>query len=274
MAAALLRGRGRRSPLSTRWSACPDLGEERGHPQVVVHAPVLQGMAVAAGAGQPRPHEDQGGGLGHGSRVAVGDGPVEIGRPDAEIAAVGSEQLADELVVGLVLGDALADPAVIRLRRLRPEIDRVFRLDPQQVAPLQRPEVGELLALQQPVDQLAPLLRIGVGQKGAGLVRRGQRADHVQVDAAQEILRRAQTSEGGMPSVLSLANTSSSILLFGLDRRERRGKRLRDDDPHDGRLPQVHRHDRTLPEILRLDLSLRVHRGDLAVGGLEGRKRA
>ncbi len=153
--------------------------------------------------------------LGDGLRVLVGDRPAEVGRAVAEIAPAGRQQLADELVVGLVLGDALADPEVIAHHGPGPEVDGKLALDPQQVAPLQGPEVGKLLALQQPVDELAPLLRVGVASKRADFVGRGQRADGVEIDASQEHLVRSRRSDGGMPSFFKLANTNSSILLFG-----------------------------------------------------------
>ena len=53
----------------------------------------------------------------------------------------------------------VANPAVIGLRRVGPEVDGKLRLDPQQVAPLHGPVVGELVALQQAVDQGAALVR-------------------------------------------------------------------------------------------------------------------
>ena len=107
---------------------------------------------VRPGVG-PRAHERQGHGGGDAFRRPVLDGAVEVDRADAEIAAAGGEQLPDELVVGLVLGDRGPDPAVIGLGRIGPEIDGEFRLDPQNVAPLHGPVVGEFIPFQQAVDQ-------------------------------------------------------------------------------------------------------------------------
>ena len=42
---------------------------------------------------------------------------------------------------------------MIGLHGVGPEIDGELRLDPQQIAPLQRPVVGEFIPLQQTVDQ-------------------------------------------------------------------------------------------------------------------------
>ena len=85
-----------------------------------------------------------------------------------------------------------ADPAVIGLRRVGPEVDRELRLDPQQVAPLHRPVVGELLALEQPVDQGARLSGSVSGRNCPGLLGRGQRADHVQIGPPDEHRVRAE----------------------------------------------------------------------------------
>ena len=121
----------------------------------------------------PRSHEGQGHGGGDAFRRAVLDGAVEVDRADAEIAAAGGEHLADELVVGLVLGDRRPHPAVIGLGRVGPEIDGELGLDPQHVAPFHRPVVGELVALQQAVDQQPALvLRVGVLDELAGLLAR------------------------------------------------------------------------------------------------------
>ena len=120
-----------------------DLREEDRH----ARQPVLR-----PGLG-PRSHERQGHGAGDAFRRPVLDGAVEVDRADAEIAAAGGEHLPDELVVRLVLGDRRPDPAVIGLRRIGPEIDGELGLDPQDVAPLHRPVIGELIPLQQAIDQ-------------------------------------------------------------------------------------------------------------------------
>ncbi len=135
----------------------------------------------------PRSHERQGHGGGDAFRRLVLDGAVEVDRADAEIAAAGGEQLADELVVRLVLGDRRPDPAVIGLGRIGPEIDGELRLDPQDVAPFHRPVVRELIPLQQTIDQRRALvLRVRILDELPGLLRRGQRADHVQIGAADK----------------------------------------------------------------------------------------
>ena len=66
---------------------------------------------------------------------------IEIRRPVLERAAAGGDDLADELVPRLVLRHALANPAVIRLHRLRPQ---PLAVDQQHVGPFVRPVIDEL----------------------------------------------------------------------------------------------------------------------------------
>ena len=87
----------------------------------------------------------------------------------------------------MFVADGVADPAVVGLDRVGPQVDRELRLDPQQVAPLQRPVVGELLALEQRVDQRGRACRgRGPARNRRDLRGLGQRADDVEVDAAEE----------------------------------------------------------------------------------------
>ena len=83
----------------------------------------------------------------------------------------------------MLLRRARPNPAVIGLHRVGPEVDGELRLDPQQVAPLHGPVVGELVALQQPVDQGAAFVGVAVREELRGLLGGGQRADDVQIDA-------------------------------------------------------------------------------------------
>ena len=108
---------------------------------------------------------------------------VERGRPLVAGAAPGREDVADELVVGPILGELPAQPARHGHGALRR--DRVA-IDAQQVGPAHRPVVGILRPLEQLVDQPGPLVGSRVGQERAGLRRGRQRADGVEEDAAQE----------------------------------------------------------------------------------------
>ena len=87
-----------------------DFAEEGGHAHVVVQSPLFRGMAMAA-ASQPGPHENQRRHVGKALRVLIAHGPIVIARSVSEIAAAGDQQLPDKLIVGLVLGDGVADPA-------------------------------------------------------------------------------------------------------------------------------------------------------------------
>ena len=81
---------------------------------------------------------------------------------------------------------AVANPVVIGLGGVGPQVDGELRLDAQQVAPLHRPVVGKLVALEQPVDQGGAFVGVRIGEELRRFLRGGQRADDVQVDAPQE----------------------------------------------------------------------------------------
>ncbi len=87
-----------------------------------------------------------------------------------------------------------ADPAVIGLHRIGPQIDGELRLDPQQIAPLHRPVIGELVALQQAIDQVLRLFGSWSARNALASCGGGQRADHVQIDAANKHGIRADRS--------------------------------------------------------------------------------
>ena len=130
-----------------------DLGEERREAVVVVHRPAVERMVVALGALRANAHEHLGHVLGRLQRVALD--LVEVRGRVAERAAGGAEQLPDHLVQRHVRGDLVGQPVGVEKHRL--VADLVARLDHQQFGPLHGPDLGELLALQQPVDQLGPL---------------------------------------------------------------------------------------------------------------------
>ncbi len=121
-----------------------------------------------------------------GLRFLALDGAVEVDLGHTEIAAAGREHLPDEPVIRQVLLDAVPNPAVIRLHRIGPQIDGELRLDPQQVAPLHRPVIRKLLALQQTINQGAAFVRVLVQHERSRLLRGGQRANHVQIGAADK----------------------------------------------------------------------------------------
>jgi hypothetical protein len=124
--------------------------------------------------------------LGDEARLPVLHGAVEVDRRDAEIAAAFGEHLADEAVVGLVLVDGGANPVVIGLRGIGPQVDGELRLDAQQIAPLHGPVVREFVAPEKAIDERAALVGVAVRQELGGLLGGGQRADDVEIDAPEK----------------------------------------------------------------------------------------
>ena len=108
---------------------------------------------------------------------------------------------------------------MIGLRRLGPELDGELRLDPQQIAPLHRPVVGELLPLQQTVDQRATLVGVAIRQKLPRLVGRGQRADHVEIDPAHKHGVGAQVRRSNAQPLQAGENQLVDLALGSQDRR-------------------------------------------------------
>ena len=124
--------------------------------------------------------------MGDGLRLLALHRPVEIDLGLAEIAAAGRQHFSNEPVVRQILPDTGSNPTVICLHGVGPEVDGKLRLDPQQIAPLHGPVVGELVSLQQAIDQGPAFVGVFIFQELDHLFRRGERADHVEVDASQE----------------------------------------------------------------------------------------
>ena len=160
------------------------LAEERGKPVVVVHRPAVEGMIVALGTLDPQAHEHLGHVLGRFQRVTLD--LVKIGGRVPERAAAGGQQLANHLVQRLVAGYSIGEPGGVEEGRLVAHL--VARLNHQQLGPFHRPNLGKLLPLDQPLDELAPLVRRFVGQKLPVLVFTRQSAHNVDRNPAQENL--------------------------------------------------------------------------------------
>ena len=126
-----------------------DVGEERGQAVVIVLGPGVERVVVASRTLEPDAQEDLGDALGGGRRVAVG--PVEAGRRVLPGRAQAADDPADHLVQRHVARDLVAEPA---LEDPGPFLAHGLLFVPEQIGPLQRPEVGELGPLDQPVDQL------------------------------------------------------------------------------------------------------------------------
>ena len=181
---------------------------------------------MALRAADARPHEDQSRSLADRLRVFARHGAEEVDGTIPEIASVRCQKFTHKLIVWLIVRDALVHPAVVSSHGLRPDPHRVLALDAQQVAPFQRPEIRKFGAFQQPVDQLGALVRSRVFQKRTRLGGCGQNADHVQIDAAQKLLVRAQTGRWNSQRLQLGMNQLVDLVVrrqFG----EWRGERLR-----------------------------------------------
>ena len=129
-----------------------DPGEIRGRLVVLVLRPALERMIVALVAVEPHAQEQVRGVLHRVVRLAQ-DLVIRRGRILA-IRAAGREDLAGELVVGRVGGQFAADPLAESGGPFRAE---VLAIDLQQVGPLVRPVLEEIVAADQPVDQFVAL---------------------------------------------------------------------------------------------------------------------
>ena len=160
-----------------------EAGEEGGHLEVLVLGPALEGVVVALGADHPHAHEELGRGLHRLLRIA--GGAVVAGGRLIEGAARGGDQFADELVVGPVLLDRLAQPAAEGEHAL---VAHELPVAAQQIAPLEGPVVDVGVAGDQLVDQAVPFLlgRRVVGEERAHRLRARDLAGEIERGAAQE----------------------------------------------------------------------------------------
>src|SRR5260370_33275522 len=123
-------------------------GEKRLHAVVIGLAPAVEGMMMALGTGDAQTEEDLG--QSAGPVAGLGHDLVEVGRPASRQRALGGDNLAGELVERNVPGDAIANPPVVMVGGL---VAQDLAVDPQQVGPFERPEIGELRPLQELIDQ-------------------------------------------------------------------------------------------------------------------------
>ena len=112
---------------------------------------------------------------------------------------------------------AVTDPAVIGLHGVGPQVDGKLGLDPQQVAPLHGPVVGEFPPRKQPVDQQAPLVRIA-SWRNCWASGRGQGPDDVQVHPAEKY---SIGTEVGRLDAQTLKLAEDQLVDFALRRRGR-----------------------------------------------------
>ena len=107
----------------------------------------------------------------------------EVGRAVLQARTLGRHHLPHEPVPRGVLRDAVADPLVVGVHRVGPQLRSAHEQD---VRPLVGPIVDELRPRQEQVDQTFPFPRRGVGQVDSDLLGRRQATDRVEEGAADE----------------------------------------------------------------------------------------
>ena len=163
-------------------SLSADLGEEGGEAVVVVLGPAVERVVVALGALDPHAHEHLGHTLGEGE--GLGGCLVEVGGRVLERPSAGSQQLLHHLVHGHVLGKPLHQPVVVEEHGFVADGDG--RADLEELGPLVHPDLRELLALEQLVNQLGPLGRISGIHEPVVLLDGRRQSDDVECRAAEE----------------------------------------------------------------------------------------
>ncbi len=159
-------------------------------------------------------------------------------------------------------------------------------IDAQQVRPLQRPEVGELRPPQQFLDQPGAAVGPLVGQEAPRLGGRRQRADHVEIDAAQILgvvgqfrgqdVQLAQLAKHQAIDEVVLGHGRIVLDAFGARHEDAEGIHGVHEAGHDGRLAgrlaghdQAARLHRGQAVVVRLKLGVGGH-VDLAAVGVAG----
>ena len=99
---------------------CPDPGEEVGERVVLVVGPFFERMVVALGAIDRQRQERLGHVLGHRLRILM-DGE-EVGGAVLHARPPGRDDPPNDFIPGHVLGNAIADPAVVGIDGLRPQL--------------------------------------------------------------------------------------------------------------------------------------------------------
>ena len=111
-----------------------------------------------------------------------GDAKI-VGRPVAEDRALGGHQLFDHPVERLVGPEGFAEPEIEREHSLRAQL---LGVDAEHVAPLERPVIDVLGAVENSIDQFGSLVGILIGDEILDLVRRGRGSDRIEHRAAEE----------------------------------------------------------------------------------------
>ena len=143
-----------------------DAREVRGQLVVLVLSPFLERVVVALVAVEAHAEEQLGRVL-H-DRVGGAQHLVVARGRAGDVGSLGGQHVADELVVGLVLGDGLAD---VGAEGPRPRLAQELAVHLEQVGPFVGPMLDEVLAADEGIDELLALGpgRRRVGEEGLGL---------------------------------------------------------------------------------------------------------
>ena len=164
-------------------------GKETGEAVVIIQRPTIERMVVALSTLNARAEEDLSEVLGRLLRREPFVGGVEVRRRLLDVAAVADDQFRNELIERPIRGHLVVNPRGVGPHRLL--IAAVLRLivdssDAEQLAPLHRPQVDELFAVEQRVDQLHTFVFDSVGDEAIVFFTRRREADQVERDAPQE----------------------------------------------------------------------------------------
>ena len=158
-----------------------DAREEVGEGVVLVVGPFFEGVVVALRAADREAQESLARVLSHRLWVLM-DGEEVCGAV-VEARAARRDDVAGESVPGDIRGHPVADPAVVGVDGLRPELRAG---DEENVTPFIAPVIDELGAREDELDEPLVLPRRGIGEERPDLFGGREPADRVEEDAADE----------------------------------------------------------------------------------------
>ena len=158
--------------------------EESRHPPELILGPALVGVVVALGAVQAPPHEDPNLLAHH----VFGRRQDQVGEivPGSGTVALSGDPLLGHPVVGAVAGHGVPYPLPVGLAPLGIDPHRKDG-HPEQIGQAEGPVVHELGRVEQHLDQLLPLLGIGIGQKLPHSTGGRDASGEVEADPAEEL---------------------------------------------------------------------------------------
>ena len=186
---------------------------------------------MALGTLEPHAHEDLGDVLGQLESVEFA--LVVVHRGDGHRTAVGRKQFDDDLIDRAILADLIGHPVVVEQRVLVKRRDVIVTGDAgtnlEQFGPLHHPELSELLALQERLDEQLTFVGMFVRDEGLEFGRLGVESHDIDVDAADELLVGADTRGHDTQAVEALVDGLVDVVHFG-HLRTLVDEALRDDD--------------------------------------------